>query len=159
MPLLTFAAVAAMTVAWRQWTPGVLVLVTTVGSVTMTVVGKSVIGRARPPLADAVPPFETSGSFPSGHALNAVVVAGVIAYLLVRKQSRAWVRAATVAAAVTFAFTMGMSRVYLGHHWLTDVLVAWTLGLAWLTLVIVVHRLFLTVHRSRSANDTAPNEP
>lgn len=149
MPMLTAAAVVAMTLTWRCWTPAVLMLVATSGSVAMTVVGKSVVGRVRPPLTDAVPPFESSGSFPSGHALNAIVVAGLLAYLLIRYQRRAWARAATLSAAAAFAFTMGMSRVYLGHHWLTDVLVAWTLGLAWLTVVIVVHRLFLTVSRRK----------
>ena len=58
----------------------------------------------------------------------------------------------TVATAAAFAFTMGMSRVYLGHHWLTDVLVAWALGLAWLTAVITAHRILLTVRtRDRAA--------
>lgn len=156
MPVLATLAVVAMTVAWRQWTPALLVLVTTAGSLTMTVVGKAVVGRARPPLVDAVPPYETSGSFPSGHALNAVVVAGIVAYLLVRRQQRAWVRAATLTAAGTFAFLMGLSRVYLGHHWLTDVLVAWTLGLAWVTVVVVVHRLLLTLAR-RNAVDAGPS--
>ena len=156
MPLLAVLAVLAMSVAWRQWTPALLVLVATAGSLTMTVVGKALVGRTRPPLVDAVPPYESSASFPSGHALNAVVVAGVVAYLLVRRQRRAWARAATVSAAAAFAFTMGMSRVYLGHHWLTDVLVAWTLGLAWLTVIVVVHRLLLTVSR-RKRLDRGPS--
>ena len=147
MPVLAALAVLAMTLAWRQWTPLVLMLAATAGSLAMTVVGKAVVGRTRPPTALAVPPFEESASFPSGHSLNAVVVAGVLAYLLVRRQHAAWARATTLAAAVLFSVTMGLSRVYLGHHWLTDVLVAWTLGLAWLLLVVVAHRLFLTARR------------
>jgi membrane-associated phospholipid phosphatase len=151
LPWLVLVATLAMALRWRQWTPIVLVGAATLGSVVMTVVGKAVVGRTRPDLMDAVPPYESSGSFPSGHALNAVVVAGVLAYLLVRRQSAAWARATTLSVAGAFAFTMGMSRVYLGHHWLTDVLVAWTLGLAWLTVVLVAHRLFLTLTRDRSA--------
>ena len=147
MPVLAVSAVAAMAIAWRRWTPVALMLVAAAGSLAMTAAGKAVVGRTRPPLVDAVPPYESSASFPSGHSLNAVVVAGVVAYLLVLHQRSARVRAATVTAAATFATTMGLSRVYLGHHWLTDVLVAWTLGLAWLTVVVAGHRLLLTVRR------------
>ena len=57
----------------------------------------------------------------------------------------------TLAVAALFALAMGLSRVFLGHHWMTDVLVAWTLGLAWLGLLITAHRLFLTVRRARGA--------
>ena len=40
---------------------------------------------------------------------------------------------------------MGFSRVFLGHHWLTDMIFAWLLGLAWLALLITAHRIFLAV--------------
>ena len=147
LPVLATVAAVAMAVAWRQWTPVVLMAAAAAGSVTMTVVGKALVGRTRPPMSLSVPPLEQSASVPSGHSLNAVVVAGVIAYLLLRRQSSAGARVATVVVATAFAITMGLSRVYLGVHWLTDVLVAWTLGLSWLVLVVVAHRLFLTARR------------
>ncbi len=56
---------------WRSRTPLLLMLVTVAGSLSMTLVGKAVVGRLRPPQIDAVPPYESSPSFPSGHALTA----------------------------------------------------------------------------------------
>ena len=50
-----------------------------------------------------------------------------------------------VIVAFVWALAMGLSRVFLGHHWLTDVIFAWLLGAAWLALVITSHRLFLTI--------------
>jgi undecaprenyl-diphosphatase len=149
MPILTTLVVIGLAVIWRQWTPIVLTAITGLGSLLLTVVGKAMVGRSRPPLVDAVPPFETSFSFPSGHALNSMALAGIVAYLLIRRQRTAWARTLTITLALTFALTMGLSRVYLGHHWLTDVLVAWTLALAWLTVVITAHRLFITVRRRK----------
>ena len=81
-----------------------------------------------------------------------------MAYLLVRRQHGLLARLLTVTAAAAFAFTMGMSRVYLGHHWLTDVLVAWALGLAWLAPVVTAHRLLLTVH-ARGRPGAVENHP
>jgi undecaprenyl-diphosphatase len=49
-----------------------------------------------------------------------------------------------------FAITIGLSRVFLGHHWFTDVVAAWLLGAAWLALVITAHRLYITARRVRN---------
>nr|WP_269449954.1 phosphatase PAP2 family protein [Auraticoccus cholistanensis] len=137
----------ALAVRRRSWTPVILITAAAAGSLLMTVAGKDLVGRARPPLADAVPPFEHSPSFPSGHSLNALVVAGVVAYLLVLRQRTRRARVLTVTAAALFALTIGLSRVFLGHHWFTDVLAAWILGVGWLAVVVTAHRLYLTTRR------------
>ncbi|NJC23778.1 undecaprenyl-diphosphatase [Arthrobacter pigmenti] len=149
MPILATAATVILTSIRRSFTPLILMVIAAGGSLLMTVLGKDAIGRLRPDTEFAVPPFEISPSFPSGHTLNAVVIAGITAYLLVLRQQRKRTRALTITAAVAFAFIMGLTRVYLGHHWVTDVAVAWTLGLAWLALVITAHRLLLTFRNYR----------
>lgn len=145
MPVI--AVLATCILAWwrRSWTPVILIPGAALGSLLMTIAGKPFFGRTRPLLADAVPPYEYSASFPSGHALNSLVIAGIIAYLIVLRQSGWRAQVLTIAAAACFAFTIGLSRVYLGHHWFTDVLAAWALGAAWLVLVITAHRLYLTI--------------
>lgn len=102
-----------------------------------------------------MPPYETSASFPSGHSLNSLVIAGMFCYLLVSHLSSVAARAATVTLTVLYVLAMGLSRVYLGHHWLTDVLAAWCLGVAWLTVVITAHRLWLTQHADHSLRGSA----
>lgn len=119
----------------------------------MTVAGKLVFGRDRPPLADAVPPYEYSASFPSGHTLNATAVIGIIAYLLVLEQAILRTRIITISVAAVFILTTGVTRVYLGHHWFTDVLFAWLLGFAWLAAIITTHRLVLAAQARRYERD------
>lgn len=149
MPILATLVTLLLVVLWRSRTPLVLMVIAALGSLAMTVTGKGVIGRARPPLSDAVPPYETSPSFPSGHTLNATVLTAVIVYLLLRRIDSSRARAATVALGAVFVVTMGLSRVFLGHHWLTDVVAGWALGLAWVAVVVTAHRLHLTVRRDR----------
>ncbi|WP_241976117.1 phosphatase PAP2 family protein [Cryobacterium algoricola] len=157
MPIIAIAAILILAIHRQSWTPVILIVAAGGGSLLMTIAGKDLFGRDRPPLADAVPPYEYSASFPSGHTLNAVAVVGVIAYLLILRQKTFRARTVTISAAAIFAITTGLNRVYLGHHWATDVLGAWMLGAAWLALVITAHRLYLTVRVLRDGPD--PSRP
>ena len=159
MPILAATIMVVLAIKRRSWTPVILMLTATAGSLLMTVAGKQLIGRARPPLVDAIPPYEYSPSFPSGHTLNATVIAGVVAYLIILRLDTLRARTLTVLAAGFFAFTVGLSRIYLGHHWFTDVLVAWTLGAVWLVLVITAHRLYLTANRQTAGAVPASPTP
>lgn len=156
LTLLTLTATAVLAYRRRSWTPVVLVTVAAAGSLLMTVAGKALAGRARPALEYAVPPYEHSPAFPSGHSLNSLVLAGVVAYLLLLRRRSRWGQALVVVVAAGFALAMGLSRVYLGHHWFTDVLVAQTLGTAWLAVVITAHRLHLTARRRTAARPRSP---
>ncbi|WP_427135705.1 phosphatase PAP2 family protein [Pseudarthrobacter sp. S9] len=155
MPILAAILTAWLTFITRTWRPLMLVGGAAAVSVTATAVGKHLVGRTRPDHADAVPPYENSQSFPSGHTLNSTVVIGVVVYLACLQVKRAIVRVGLITAGVIFVVAMGLSRVYLGHHWMTDVIAAWLLGLAWLGIVILAHRLF-HVLRHREHAGPAP---
>lgn len=142
-PIITGLVVFFIAWRWRSWTPVVLMVLAVAGSLLLTLLGKDLVGRARPPLADAIPPFEHSPSFPSGHTLNATVIAGILCYLLLHRFRTRGMRTFWVIVLAIYALTMGLSRVYLGHHWLTDVVAGWLLGLAWVAVVIALHRLWL----------------
>jgi membrane-associated phospholipid phosphatase len=150
MPIVALAASGAMALSQRSRTPVVLAGAAALGSLAMTLAGKDMIHRHRPPRRDAIPPYESSPSFPSGHTLNATTIVGVLAYLAVLRQQRTLPQVATVAAAVGTALTVGLSRVLLGAHWFTDVLVGWVTGSGWLALVVTSHRLYLTSARKAS---------
>jgi len=71
----------------------------------------------------------------------------MVAYLVARRLSSNRAIALSVVLAVAWSAAMGFSRIFLGHHWLTDVIFAWILGLAWLALLITVHHIILAVRQ------------
>ena len=79
------------------------------------------------------------------------MVIGVLVYLTCLQLKKTWARAAVIAAGLLFIVAMGLSRVFLGHHWMTDVIAAWLLGLAWLGIVILAHRLFHVIRHREHA--------
>ncbi|MFG2048487.1 phosphatase PAP2 family protein [Micromonospora sp. NPDC048935] len=90
---------------------------------------KLLVGRDRPELLDPV--ARAAGySFPSGHALNATLTAGVLLLVLLPYAGRGLGRAALWVAALLLTIVTGLSRVALGVHFTSDVLGGWLLGVA-----------------------------
>lgn len=147
MPILAAAIAITLSTAARSWRPTVLIVIVGLGSLLLTSTMKDAAGRERPPHADALPPLETSPSFPSGHTLNATAVLAIVAYCAVLQFDRLTTKAIAVAGCVVFVGAVGASRVYLGHHWLTDVAGAFALGCAWATVVVVGHQVFSVVRQ------------
>ena len=96
---------------------------------------KMVLDRSRPPAADRLV-AETNESLPSGHATMSVVVGTIV--VLAWAGRGAWARAAMVVAAAAWIGAVGATRVYLGVHWVSDVLAGWAVGAAWLALCVTL---------------------
>ncbi|WP_051276841.1 phosphatase PAP2 family protein [Marmoricola sp. URHB0036] len=104
------------------------------GSAFLTVVVKLVVARPRPGEVDRLGALDTSYSFPSGHTLNSTVFIALVVWLLWPSVTRAG-RIALVTGGAVLAVGVASSRIYLGYHWLTDVLASGLVALAWLCVV------------------------
>ncbi len=111
-------------------------------SLALTVLLKDTIQRLRPPSADMLGVIETGFAFPSGHTLNGSVFYGLVTGLLLTVCSATWARVAVVAGGVSMALGIGLSRVYRGFHWLTDVMAGWSIAAAVLGAVVLIVMLF-----------------
>lgn len=150
MPVMALIVMLLLALRRRSWTPVILIAAAGIGSLLMTIAGKDIIQRHRPSIALAIPPYESSPSFPSGHTLNATVIAGIVGYLLWLRRHTIAAKVASLVAPAVIAIVVGLTRVLLGAHWFTDVLAGWLLGVLWLALVVTAHRLYLTA-RQRGA--------
>jgi undecaprenyl-diphosphatase len=101
---------------------------------------KLIFERPRPELLRLVE--ETGYSFPSGHSMNSVIFYGLIAYLIIRR-SRHWSRYAVAAFLGVLVILIGLSRIYLGVHYASDVLAGFLIGLGWLALAARISDRFL----------------
>lgn len=124
-------AVVAGVLYWRrQRRPAALVAVTMVGAAMLSGGTKALIGRPRPVVAVVVD-RAPGKSFPSGHALTSFVAVGRLVLLLWPACS-ARQRVLLLGAATLLVTGIGVSRLALGVHFLTDVLGGWLLGGLWL---------------------------
>lgn len=97
---------------------------------------KALFQRVRPLDAYGLPLTE-GWSFPSGHASGAVVVYGMLSYVLVRNSPKAW-HLPIILLAALLAFSTGWSRIFLQYHYISDVLAGFASGCAWLAICIAI---------------------
>ena len=147
MSLISLGIIGLLSWRTRSAGPGVLIAVTAAGSVALTLFLKTSLGRARPPLDAALPPVPPSFSFPSGHTLNAVAILGVVGYLALRVLRQRLSRIVALCALGIFILGVAVSRLYLGHHWLSDVLGGLLIGGCWAAVVILLHHFVLVKNR------------
>jgi undecaprenyl-diphosphatase len=115
------------------------------GSLANTLL-KGFIGRPRP---DIVPHGTSAAlsSFPSGHAMMSAVVFLTLGALLALSADERRVKIYILAWSVLLTVAVGVSRVYLGVHWPTDVIAGWIAGAIWATLCLMLSRRIVTTSR------------
>ena len=108
------------------------------GAVALYALAKPLVHRPRPPAADMI--GAASGlSYPSEHATQAIATWSILALVAAASRSRR-TRIVVFTAAVVLVLLVGASRIYLGAHWLTDVLAGYALGATWLALLAALRR-------------------
>lgn len=155
LPLIVVVGVGCW-LARRRWQPLVLLAAAYAGADLAFNAVKELVHRPRPPAAILLKPV-AGYSFPSGHATQAVAVYGMLA-ALAATSTRRWPRkVAAWTLAVVIVGLVAVSRLYLGAHWLTDVLAGLALGAAWLFALLAATR---TLRALRAApSDTQPAPP
>ncbi|MDQ3777251.1 MAG: phosphatase PAP2 family protein [Actinomycetota bacterium] len=139
--LINVALVAALVLAWRRELDELrLLLLAVIGAEVLTVGLKLGFQRERPFFADPLA-TESSYSFPSGHASVSLALYGTLALILVRHARALAVRISILAAAAILTGLIGFSRLYLGVHFLSDVIAGFSLAIAWITLCMLLLHL------------------
>ncbi|HEY6632514.1 MAG TPA: phosphatase PAP2 family protein [Rhizobiaceae bacterium] len=149
--VLVTAATIVYLLLIARWREALMVLVAVVGGQVLSSLLKLGIDRPRPELVPHLAEVLTL-SFPSGHAMMSAVtyltLGSMLAGIVPGRATKIYV----LGVAVLITLLVGVSRIYLGVHWPSDVLAGWCAGFAWAILCWLVARRFL---RRRAADDDA----
>ena len=138
----TATAVAVAAVAFfvlrvwlRRWHESLVLVIALAGEVLIFLTVAFIVHRPRPPVfrLDPAPP---TSSFPSGHTAAAVVVYGFLAFVIWRYMANRYLAAMLCALLIAVPVAVGLSRLYRGAHFPSDVIAGAVLGVVWLSFVI-----------------------
>ncbi|MDO6586397.1 phosphatase PAP2 family protein [Salipiger sp. 1_MG-2023] len=154
---LLVLVVLAFLVMLRRRASALLLLVAILGGQGLSHLAKAGFDRPRPDLVPHGVDVMTA-SFPSGHSMMSAITYLTLAVMLARTERSLRVRVYFVAVAAVLAILIGVSRVYLGVHWPSDVLAGWSLGAAWALGVWLVAR-WLAQRGTIEPEKSAPGDP
>jgi len=138
LTFITFVVVGYL-LLHRRYRIMTLVVIAVSGGMLLSLLVKGGFDRPRPELVPHGSHVYTS-SFPSGHSMMSAVVYLTLGALLARIHPKRRTKAYIITIAVITTLAVGVSRVYMGVHWPSDVLGGWTLGAAWALLCWLVAR-------------------
>jgi membrane-associated phospholipid phosphatase len=132
----------------HHWNWVIYLLVTAGGGGLLNLELKHYFARARPAVAEML--RRANGySFPSGHAMGSAIAFGALAYLAFRAIKSWPAKAAAIAFLYTLIAAVALSRVYLGVHWISDVLAGVTAGTVWVTTTTVAYETMRRIRHAR----------
>ncbi len=140
--VLTLAtlAVAGFFLLGKKFASTIYLLSAVGGGVLVSTAAKGLFDRPRPDLVPHASVIHTA-SFPSGHSMMAAVTYLTLGVLVARTLPQIQLKVYVLTLAVIVALLVGISRVYLGVHWPTDVLAGWLAGVVWATICMLGARL------------------
>lgn len=134
--LLVLLIATAFFMVMRRSDQAALLWIATLSGALLNLILKAAIARPRPPVTTAV--HVGNFAFPSGHAMSSMVVYATLAYLIVRDAPGAATRTLTILIAVLVILLIGLSRIYLGVHYATDVIGGYLAGFVWADLWVLL---------------------
>jgi undecaprenyl-diphosphatase len=127
---LVVFAVMGFLVLQARYRTALVILITAVSSDLVSHAMKSIFMRPRPTIVPHLRDV-VSTSFPSGHAMESAIIYLTLGAMLMRVAESRLTKVYCLAMALLLTFLVGVSRVYLGVHYPTDVIGGWILGFAW----------------------------
>jgi undecaprenyl-diphosphatase len=145
--------VVGFLIASRKSSTALFVAAAVASGAIVSAVLKGIFVRPRPEIVPHLVQV-SSTSFPSGHAMNSAMVYLTLAALLARSQERTSVRLYLLGIAILLTLLVGMTRVFLGVHWPSDVIGGWSIGAIWAVVCSYVGKL---LQRQRKIEQPSPD--
>lgn len=145
---------ALLVIYWllrKHWTKAFILVACIGGAGVLNVLLKHLFARSRPDFFPVI--METGYSFPSGHAMGALCFYGLLAFFLSLKLNRGAARLLIYSLAAVYILLIGVSRVYLGVHYPSDVLAGYIAGSTWLFFCLSLY-FILTMRKKQSDLET-----
>ncbi len=140
------AVVITVLLVRKERASAMYMVVTSLGGVLLNVGLKLLYARARPDISTAIA-IAQGNSFPSGHAMGSFIILGSIGYLILRQKYTWKLKSILLAVIMTLILLVGLSRIYLGVHWSSDIIAGWCAGTVWLATATIAFETLLRIRQ------------